>query len=305
MLSLRNVSKHFISLSSVIFIVSSCGVKSKSREKVIDALTESVENSNRMVNASTTDIMSSIQARLYDYPTQERAQVWLPIAQTIQRITKHTYELLEEIKLKVEKGVIKTLTNKDISIIYNNLIKYKDEILQVDPRITKDYQPFLKVFTRSIDSTRVNQEVFFNDYFTGASVTSSVSMLTKLQNNIKINEVGLVTYCHEQLGRTGGPCTFISAVAGISSSVVQPGESLEIFSGVGSFNSYPKAEVFVYGRSIPLNESAIAVCKFRAEKKPGRYYVPVKITYTDIDGRERAVHKEIEYSVVEIVKKEK
>ena len=81
---------------------------------------------------------------------------------------------------------------------------------------------------------------------------------------------------------------------------MQPGEQIEITSGIGSFDSRPDPKVFVYGKQIPLNEHAFAVFKFKAEKKPGKYYVPVKIKYTDQNGRKQSIQKEIEYTVANI-----
>jgi hypothetical protein len=115
-----------------------------------------------------------------------------------------------------------------------------------------------------------------------------------------IIENKVIMFCHEQVGSNGGPCTFVSALTGISTSFVQPGEQIEIFSGVGSFDSRPEPEIFVYGKPVRLTENAIAVCKFKAEKRPGKYYVPVKINYTDQNGRRQSIQKEIEYTVANI-----
>ena len=125
-------------------------------------------------------------------------------------------------------------------------------------------------------------------------------MLSKFQNNIRINEERILVFCHEQIGSTGPNCTFISAISAQNKSVVQAGEKIEIYAGVGEFSSNMKTEVFIYDKPVRLDENAIAIYKLKAASKPGKYYVPVKINYTDQNGRQQTVQKEIEYTVANI-----
>jgi hypothetical protein len=55
-------------------------------------------------------------------------------------------------------------------------------------------------------------------------------------------------------------------------------------------------------RIVALKGNALAVYKLKAPSKPGKYYVPVKINYTDQDGSQQTVQKEIEYTVANIQK---
>ena len=304
MLPLHTTFRNLFFASSLIIFLASCTDKSKADLKVINALNESIENSNKTVNASTTDVMVSLEEKMHDYSTKERAMVWFPKAQMIQKISKNAFDQIEDIKVKLEKDQNKNINQEDILNVYNSLINYKSELLLIDPKLTNQYQRYLKIFTRTIDSSSENQIKMFKEYFSGASASSTKAMLTKFQNNIKINEEGMVTFCHDQIGSTDGYGFYSSTTAIISqsSSIVQPGETIEIFSGIGEFSMNYRPAVFVYGKPIPMDVSGIAIYKLKAPAKPGKYYVPLKINYTDQEGRQQTFSKEIEYTVANIEK---
>lgn len=304
MLSLNITFRDLFFTSSVIIFLASCTNDSKSDLKVINALNESIENSNKAVNASTTDIMISLEEKMHDYSTKERAMVWFPKAQLIQKISKNAFDQIEEIKLKLEKDHNNNITQENILNVYNCLIKYKSELLQIDPKLTSEYQRYLKIFTRTIDSSNENQIKMFNEYFSGASTPSAKAMLTKLQNNIKINEEGMVVFCHEHCYRLCGlGSSSISTLIGLDRGVVEPGGIIELVAGVGEFNKYYTPEIFVYGKPISMKrDDVLAYYKMKVSAKPGKYYVPVKINYTDQNGIKQSINKEIEYTVANVQK---
>jgi hypothetical protein len=51
---------------------------------------------------------------------------------------------------------------------------------------------------------------------------------------------------------------------------------------------------------VPLDESnGVAVYKFKTSLKAGKYSVPVKIEYTDFDGKRKVLTNKMDYTVVE------
>ena len=180
-------------------------------------------------------------------------------------------------------------------------MNYKKDILLVDPKITDEFQKSVKVFTRAIDSITTNQKDLFQNYFDNVSPISALAMLNKMQNNVWVIEEKIIAFCYEQSSRLIiGPCIIDWPIIGLSSTIVQSGERIEITAGVGSFYSDMDPEVFIYGKRVALKDNALAVYKLKAETKPGKYYVPVKINYTDQDGRQQTVQREIEYTVANI-----
>jgi flagellin-specific chaperone FliS len=195
MLPLNTIFKKlFFAIFPLFIILISCSDRSKNDLAVIEALNESIENSNRVVNASTTEIMISLEEKLNDYSSKEKAMVWLPVAQTVQRVTKKAIDQIQEIKAKLEKDQKSNISEEDILNVYNWVLNYKSELLQIDSKLAHDYNRYLKIFTISIDSSKENQVELFKAYFSTASRTGAIAMLTKLQNNININEKGMITF---------------------------------------------------------------------------------------------------------------
>ena len=296
----------------ILFFFASCSDRSKTDLTIIKALDESLITSNRLLYISTNDILLSLREKQYEAGTMERAKVWFSKAEKIESLSKNVYDYIEKIKAEIlgtsedNLGEVQKLIEQRKDKIYDTLKNYKLETLAVDAKINEQFNRSIVIFSSSFDSTGENGNDLFDTFFNTANSYSLLAMLTRMQNNIKIVENKTITFCHEQVGSTdgGGFCSFISAIAIMNSTIVQPGEKIEIISGVGSFDSRSDPKVFVYDKQVPLNESAIAICKFKAEKKPGKYYVPVKIHYTDQDGRKQSIQKEIEYTVANIQKQE-
>ena len=303
MFPLHTTFRNLFFASSLSIFLASCTDGSRSDLKVINALNESIENSNKAVNATTTDLMVSLEDKLHDYATKERAMVWFPRAQMIQKISKNAFDEIAEIKARLEKDQNNSIKQKEVLKVYNCLIKYKSELLEVDPKLTSEYRRYLKIFTRTIDSSNENQIKMYKEYFSGASVPSVKAMLTKFQNNIKINEERMVEYCNEHCTpMICGIRNITQAIAIQNSTIVQPGEKIEIIAGLGSFSLEQRPEIFIYGKSVPLNYDGVAQYKLKTASKPGKYYVPVKFNYTNQDGKAITVEKEITYTVANIQK---
>ena len=297
--SFRNL--FFITFLLIAFV--SCADRSKSELKVIQTLNESIENSNKRLKSSTVDVMSSLQNKIYDYATKERAQIWFPKAQKIQEISKVAFDQIQQIKRKLEKNEMEAFSRTDIVTIYDYLIKYRNHLLLVDEKLTKGYQHYLKIFTKSIDSSQENQLELLNDYFSGVSQHSAIAMLTKFQNNIRLNEEGMVIFCHEHSTPIFCGLRYLpSPIVIQNSTIFQAGEKIEIIAGLGSINVELNPKIFVYDNPIPLAADGAAHYRLKAPSKPGKHYIPVKINYTDQEGRAQSVVKEIEYTVANIQK---
>lgn len=268
------------------------------------ALEESLENSNKMLVASSTDIMMSLENKLKDPATHEKANYWYPRAQVIQKISKEAIDHIEKRKLDIyqESKSTKSIFENDSLNLYKMLIDYKTRLLQVDPKLNIQFKNSLKVFTQAIDSLNDNQSRVFKRYL-NVSKPAMNAMLTKLQNNVRFNEQRMIAFCNENCASTIWRIRYgHQPIVVQSSTIVQAGEQIEIISGLAFFSIEQKPNVFVYGKPSPLGEDGVAHYKFKAASKSGKYFVPVKINYIDQDGRQVTVQKEIEYTVANIEK---
>lgn len=251
-----------------------------------------------MINESTKDIMLSFEEKLREPSSKERAMVWYPRAKKIQQLTEDILSYIDSIKRNLDS---KATFSSDL---FEKLVQYKKEVLSVDPKINHEFQKSLRLFTRTIDSSVTNQKKLLQNYFNDISAIAALAMLNKLQNNIKVIEWKITTYCHDNVGYLDGPGFYsvTTPIISLSSTVVQPGESIQIFAGLGSMNTDQKPEILIYGKSVPLYYDGAAHYELNASSKPGNYHVPIQISYTDLDGRRQTYQKGIEYTVANIQK---
>jgi hypothetical protein len=300
MLPLHITFRNLISVSlSLIIIFTSCSDTSKADLAVIKELNESIENSNKSTARNTEDILTSLKEKMSDPGTAEKAQVWYPKAQMIQAISIDAYNYIEEITK--EKRFEKMFENDSLGL-FEKLADYRNRLLQVDPTITKEFKQSMRLFINEIDSANTNQKGKFKKYFIGVSTEGAKAMLTKLQNNIRLNEQRMIAFCNEQFAIHHIFHTY-SALITQNSSIVQSGDKIEITAGVGAIFTNYNTEVFIYGKPMEIKDDGVAHYKLKAASKPGKYYVPVKINYTDQNGMKQSIQKIIEYTVAAIQQK--
>lgn len=280
-----------------LIVLSSCSNNSKKENEVIKALNEGIENSTDQIRILINDPIESLKGKLQEMPSKERAQVWYPKAEKIQQLSSDISGYIENIKRKIKD------TSINSAELFDKLKQYQEQVLQVDPKIGNEFQKSLPVFTRTIDSSKNDQEELFKNYFRNISSESVLAILNKFQNNIKINELKLVTFCNDQVGRIIIDDGYsIASIVIANSMVFNPEDTIEITAGMIAFNKSFNTRVFIYQKEFDATEDGFVHHKFRVPSKPGKYYIPVKINYTDPNGRQQTIQKEIEYTVANIQK---
>lgn len=288
----------FKSLAFALFILflASCSSNPKRDIEIVKALNESIESSNKMLSISIMDEMISLRDKLEEPGSTERAKIWYPRAERIQQLSKDVFDYIEN-----RKNEISTISIKS-SELFEELENYQKQILQVDSKITNEFRKSIKLFIGSIDYSNKGQEELFKDYFKNIPYESMIALLNKLQNNIKINELKIITFCNEHVGRMDGGVYGIASVVTQSSMVLRPKDTIEISAGILTFDKRFNPKIFIYEKEIDTRGEGFAFHKIRVASRPGKYYVPVKINYTDQNGKTITIQKEIEYTVAHIQK---
>jgi hypothetical protein len=283
------------------FIFATCSNISTSDQQIITALNESIENSNKNIAIASQDVLVSLNEKTRDRAMMTRANYWYPKAELIHKISQQTFEYIEILKRKILNENVATKTTVDD--LFQKLAFYKTELFEVDSLIQETFRNFFLINTRLTDSAKGGQANFYEHYFKNTSGLSASAVLTKLQNNIRINEKNIINFCHEQTGKVSfGPCSPDLPIVVQNSTIVQPGEKIEITTGICSFYTDIQPQVFIYEKPVPFGTDGLAIAKFSAASKPGKYYIPVRVKYTDQNGKMQEVHKEMQYTVANIQK---
>lgn len=274
----------------------SCANNSNS-DAAFKMLSENLVRSNILIDRSTITAYKSLEDKLNDPATIYKAQVWYPKAKKVRQLSKDMIDRLE--KLKNEVRGEKSLSRKRVIELYSQLLKYKDDLLNTDSSLRMEFGNAIMITERSFDLLKAKPNDFFKIFFDHLSAEAIVSILTKFQNNIKINENGMIRFCDFTIPDMVDFYETYSVMAVQNSSYVKRGDQIEITAGVGTFSLKAKPTITINGKNIHPETDGVAYYKFKASKNSGKHYIPVEVRFTDRHGKEQTISRQMEYTVME------
>jgi GldM N-terminal domain len=250
-----------------------------------------------------------------DPATSTKAAIWQPKAMMIGKLSKVIINYIDSLKtqLKEEAGLTEQGTFQEDNInavnrffgkntrgeeLYSKLIKYKQDVFAIDLLISNTFEKIITITVNEVTEKADGEKIFTKTAFTEIPTVAALAMLTKFQNNIRITENRTIMFCFEQITSYHHSHEIISAIVSLNSSYLQEGEEVQVTAGIGFFTGYYiKPEVIVNDKKIPINESGVAISKFKAIGKPGKHFIPVQISYIDQDGSKQTITKTVEYTI--------
>lgn len=293
----------FLSVSCFHFI--SCAVKS-AEQPVLAALDSSIRESNKMIALSNENLHYALENRIADPVTKEIAAKWLPKTEDISRLSKEQFDYLQTLKSRLteesaqDKSIAKFFADdSEASKLYRRLNNYWINVLQVDTTIGIEIGNeirHLNVLPKKI----TNQRELVNYYFAEEDLPTAIAMLSKFQNNVLQTENRCLLFCMGKAARRP-MCDFpgIEAIVAQNAKVLKAGDVLEITAGIGEFRRYLLPKITVGNKVVELNDKAIALYKQKTPLRKGNYSLPVKVEFTDQDGKSQERVFRVEYTVVD------
>ena len=295
--------------------------------KVVD---KSLTTSNENISTANTTLYSSLDAKLKDPVTAEKAKPWYERANKAKDYSDKVNNFIEQLKQDLKKeagedlsinkqysednldattrlfgsdGKVKTITGKtgQGEELKNTLIKFRNDMLAIDPTIAKEFATTFPVedLTKKITIVKEGKsmEVDFTDaYFHMTPAVAAITLLSKCQNNVKNAENAVVTYCHNQVGAVKVVYDQFTALVGQSSNYLMPGEEIEISAGVGAFSKAAQPQISIGGSGVALGADGRAIKKFNVSGS-GQQTQNVVVTYMKPDGTKETKNIEVKYTV--------
>ncbi|WEK36446.1 MAG: gliding motility protein GldM [Candidatus Pseudobacter hemicellulosilyticus] len=199
--------------------------------------------------------------------------------------------------------------------LYSQLTSFRKDIISVldpaqfagNPELQKTLTSAIATFNKNlpIDLT-VPKSTTGNKYenngegwtlsnFHMTPAIAAMTILSKLQNDVRNSESQIVDYCHQQIGAVQVVYDEFEAIAQASRSYAMPGEEIQITAGVGAFSAAAKPDIFINGQLIPLTGGK-AISKITASGA-GDKTIAVKIRYTKPDGTVAEKDEVVKYTV--------
>jgi gliding motility-associated protein GldM len=287
----------------------------------------SLSSTNKTINNSTSTILASLQEKMSQTESAEKAKIWYPKAQRAQQLTAQLNSYIDGLKAQIMKEAgFDPAKNGDSTFKEDNqdvatrimveqgkgkelkakLEQYKKEMMAIDdpnvPRevmdaVKRDVDTYLKQI--NLETPRTNNKA--NDtweavYFRMVPTVAATTMLTKFQNDIKTAENRTVSAFHEQVGKVVVRFDNFTAIVGQSSNYVMPGQEIEIMAGVGAFSKAAVPQITINGQGAAIGEDGAARVKLNGGGI-GKHTIPVVIRYVDQDKKPQTITKTIEYTV--------
>jgi len=275
----------------------------------------SLEETNRVVGQSTSDVLTSLEEKKKDPGTAEKASIWYDKAQKAQEFSKSMYAFIDGLKKKIADGAKydptsdkdKGIDNLDVTtrvmvekgdgkLLRSKLEEYKKNILGIDSQISKTFTTSLPINTEMPKTKNKSNKTWEAAYFHMVPTVAAMTILSKFQNDIKTSENKVITFCHEQVGKVIYRQDAFAALAIANTTNALPGQEIEITAGVGGFSKAITPKISVGGQPVALGEDGAAHYKFKADRL-GNNSIPVVISYTDQDGKTQTITKTVEYVV--------
>jgi gliding motility-associated protein GldM len=290
--------------------------------KVVD---KSLMTSNDNLKNANNTLYASLDAKLKDPMTSEKAKPWNEKAKQAQALAAELNKYIEQLKtdLKLEAGEhevevdgkkVMEFKEDDLEAatrLFGNeeggknkgpefegrLKKFRADMLKIDSGIAKE---FAKTFPVDAEYKTIGQDGKEKDftfaYFHMTPTVAALTLLSKFQNNVKNGENQVVTFCHNQVGAVKVVYDQFAALVGQSSNYMMPGEEMEINAGVGAYSKAAQPKISIGGASMPLAEDGRATSKFKVSGS-GTKSVPVVVTYTKPDGTSETKTFDVKYTV--------
>jgi gliding motility-associated protein GldM len=284
--------------------------------KVVD---KSLTNSNTNIDKANGTLYKSLQEKLSDAQSAEKAKIWEPKAQQAKKLSDDLAKYIDDLKLELKKEAGLEMENgvekfKEDNLeaatrLFGNgeegknrgpelegkLKAYRDAMLAIDPAIKAEFDKTLPVEVTPPVGQDGQQKDFTNGYFHMTPTVAALTILSKFQNNVKNAENQVTTYCHNQIGQVKVIMDQAAILVGQSSNYVMPGQEITITAGVGSYSSKAAPKISINGAGVsPVG--GVGTYKFQANGG-GSHKVGVTVTYLDQNGQSKTETKEVEYVV--------
>lgn len=288
--------------------------------KVVD---KSLTTSNTNLSSANETLYKSLQAKVADPVTAEKAKIWNAKAEQAKKISGDLYSFIDGIKtqLKSEAGSkmvtvdgqqVEQFKEDDLEAatrLFGNgpggknlgpqleqkLKDYKVAMLAIDPEIKTQFASTLSVDGASATGQDGKVKSFTDAYFHMTPTVAGITLLSKFQNNVKNSENQVVTFCHAKVGEVKVKFDKTGVLIGQSANYVMPGQEIEVTAGIGAYSSAAAPQISINGSSVSVVDGQ-GKYKFQASGG-GPHTVPVTIRYKDQDGNEKTETKNVEYTV--------
>ncbi len=278
----------------------------------------SLVTSNEQTTTSTEAVFKSLTAKLTDPQTADKAKIWHPIAADIRTYAAKVNTAIEAYKkelmlaaggkkenpsegYKIDNLDASTrvfVKNKKGQELLKALTEFRDNVLKRDSAIGNQFKNSLPINLEIPPTTTGGKKKTWEEtYFHMVPTIAGLTILSKFQNDVKVTENKVVTFCHEKVGQVEVQQDAFAAIAVADANYVLPGQDINVTAGVGGFSTKVQPQISINGTGVAIDPADGAAHYKMTSGSVGAHSIPVNISYTDQNGIQQNIQKTIEYTV--------
>jgi gliding motility-associated protein GldM len=282
----------------------------------------SLQSATGIIEKKNADIFASFKRKLEDPVTKEKASIWFPRADQAKKLADELYTYLENLKkeLKQEAGLKKNEDGEEVykeddldsptrlfisappegkgkgKELFQKLSDFKTKLLAIDDTMALEIGKNLPLdLTIPKTNNKAGKDDWAFHYFHMTPAIAAITIISKLQNDVRNSESQVVEYCHKEIGQVEIIYDEFQAFAQADTRYLMEGEELTITAGIGAFSKNAQPIITIDGRQVPVKDGA-AEYKIAAAA-PGAYSKRIRIDFKKPDGTSSSIEKEVKYSV--------
>jgi gliding motility-associated protein GldM len=261
-------------------------------------------------------LYKSFEEKMKDQQFAEKASVWKPKAEAAKTLSASLATYIDGLKadLKKEAGLElkdgkEAFKEDDLDAatrmfikggkgdeLKNKMLEFKQKMLAIDPAIASACANIpINLEVPPSQTGEVNQDWSYSNFHMTPTI-AAITILSKLQNDIKNSEAQVVDYCHSQIGQVVFKFDKFQAFIGSNSQYVLPGQEIKITGGIGAFSSAAQPTVTINGRQVALNDKGVAELSETASGSGTKQY-KVRVDFKTPDGKQDFREETIDVTV--------
>lgn len=290
----RNVFK-IVPLALIVLF--SCSHSRIENATAVEILNEGLVNSSVKIDSESNSLYRLIETKLLDPKFSPQANLWQPVASKIQLFSDDIYIHIDSLKNDLNHMPDLFKSNEKGNELFNRLINYKQTLLELNPEINLVFAKRVLLISKPFDIQINNQKDFNRIFFNNPSTETKLALLTRFQNNIRITENDLASFCYSKIDTTISDYNNFSLFISQSRYDVSPGQNIQLMVGVGIFSKASQPKIIIDGNKKSIGENGYVDYEFKASNQTGIHNIPIKTYYTNLKGITESRIDTVKYNV--------
>ena len=280
-----------------VIALQACSDSNKNSALIFEELNESLESSNRiaveLINRNRKELQNYLNKGAIAY----RAKYWLNKTDTISLLSEEVIEFISSMEKDSENKLDKSLEFK-LRTLFKRLKNSNDSVINIDDRLKKRFLQKKDVIGKKYLLKYRNENEFASNIFSQFTLANFRNKMLQFKNDVRLAECDWISFCKDNYIEVDCMNYEIgSFLISQNKCQIKRREKLLIKAGIGVFFNYGNAVFNIDGKELK-SELGYVLYEMNANGKLGMHQIPIKIEYTDINGKRDTSFDYVEYEIV-------